>query len=182
MGALPPFCVYRVCLNQTGLTYCAMAHTKPASSRAIATTILLRLTRTCRESAKASAQPHLCRPGDVERGLGHIDLATCDQCAHLGGVLIGPCRFHQCPPGRAVAGFGDAALLAMLAGGIFTGDQAKIAHKPARIMVWTPPYSTGIEVPKWRCNPTTSERERHHEDYDDWGRFGKDGIASAWSR
>ena len=34
-------------------------------------------------------------------------------------------------------------------------------------MVWTPPFSTGIEMPKWRCNPTTSERERHHEDYDD---------------
>jgi Transposase IS116/IS110/IS902 family len=24
-----------------------------------------------------------------------------------------------------------------------------------KIMVWTPPFSTGIEVPKWRCRPTT---------------------------
>src|ERR1700676_2753106 len=28
-------------------------------------------------------------------------------------------------------------------------------------MVWTPPFSTGIKMPKWRCKPTTSERERH---------------------
>src|SRR6516165_6384087 len=31
------------CFAQTGLTCCPIAHTKPASSRAIATTILLRL-------------------------------------------------------------------------------------------------------------------------------------------
>src|ERR1700674_4382998 len=49
-------------------------------------------------------------------------------------------------------------------------------------MVWTPPFSTGIEVPKWRCKPTTYERERHHEDYDDWDRFGKNGVSSAWGR
>src|SRR6266540_848885 len=49
-------------------------------------------------------------------------------------------------------------------------------------MVWTPPFSTGIEMPKWRFRPTTSERERHHEDYDDWDRFGKDVVSSAWRR
>ncbi len=23
------------------------------------------------------------------------------------------------------------------------------------VMEWTPPFSNGIEVPKWRCEPTT---------------------------
>src|SRR5207237_7081489 len=45
----------------------------------------------------------------------------------------------------------------------------------ANLMVWTPRFSTGIEMPKWSCKPTTFERERHHEDYDDWDRFGKNG-------
>ena len=43
-------------------------------------------------------------------------------------------------------------------------------------MVWTPPFSTGIEVPEWRCNPTTSERERQHERYDDWDRFCNNSL------
>src|ERR1700680_4752522 len=64
----------------------------------------------------------------------------------------------------------------------------RVARKPRTtrndpsLMVWTPPFSTGIEVPKWRCKPTTYERERHHEDYDHWDRFGKNGVSSAWGR
>jgi hypothetical protein len=50
------------------------------------------------------------------------------------------------------------------------------------LMEWTPPFSTGIEVPKWRCKPTTAERERHNQDYDDRDRSGKGGVASAWGR
>ena len=38
-------------------------------------------------------------------------------------------------------------------------------------MEWTPPFSTGIEVPKWRCKTGHfTARERHGEDYDDWDR------------
>src|SRR5438034_8025069 len=39
-----------------------------------------------------------------------------------------------------------------------------IADHP-HLMVWTPPFSTGIEVPKWKFNQTPSERESPHEDY-----------------
>ncbi len=108
-----------------GLTCCAMAHTKPASSRAIATTILLRLTPRAASRRKRAHSRTCAFQAMSSAALGAVDLATRDQRAHLRRVLIGPCRFHQCASGRAVAGFGDGALAATFTGGIFTRDRAQ---------------------------------------------------------
>ena len=100
----------------------------------MATTILLRFRPGARESAKAGAQSQLalsrrCRAPALGTSVWRRAMIA----THLGGVLIGPRRLDQCAPGRAIAGFGDGALMAMLTGGIFTGDQAEIAHQLARM-------------------------------------------------
>jgi hypothetical protein len=52
-----------------------------------------------------------------------------------------------------------------------------------KLMGWTPPSCNGIKVPKWKwVQSTKKERSVRNEDYDNWDRFGKEPVSSAWRR
>ena len=91
-----------------GLTCCAIAHTKPASSRAIATTILLRLTRRaasrrkrahsrpCAFQAMSSAAlgtsypSHLPELVEAIRDLLRVRAQRISRQNHIAGVRVRP--------------------------------------------------------------------------------------------
>lgn len=114
-----------------GLTRWAAAQTNPASSRATATTILLRFrprALSLRNRAHG-AQAQLRFPGDVDGGFRQIGLAPSDDGTHSGVVLIGPGGFDQSTACGAITGFGDRTLSAPRPGGVFAGDHAEVTHE-----------------------------------------------------
>ena len=54
--------------------------------------------------------------------------------ADLGRIPVGPSALDEGPAGERVAGFGDAALAAAFATGVFTGGEAERAHERSRIL------------------------------------------------
>src|SRR6266478_4359930 len=54
--------------------------------------------------------------------------------AHFRRIPIGPRPFHERAPGVAVAGLGDAALMAPRSRRVLRGGQPKIAHELARVV------------------------------------------------
>ena len=109
------------------------AQRKPASSRATATVATVeRLPcwvrwrwRWCR---RTWALPGAL--GDVGRD---VRLDGGDALADAGGVLVVPGGLDQQPAGVPVAGLGDVAAVALVAGGVLAGGQAEEAHQLARV-------------------------------------------------
>ena len=79
----------------------------------------------------AMMQAGLSFPGEIGDGFGEAFLTEAQLAADAGGDAVVPSGFDQCPTSDRVAHFGDAALNSVLAGGVFAGDQAKIAHELA---------------------------------------------------
>ena len=79
----------------------------------------------------AMMQAGLSLPGQVGDGFGETFLTEAQLAADAGGDAVVPSGFDQRAASDGVAHFGDAALNSILAGGVFAGDQAKIAHELA---------------------------------------------------
>lgn len=77
----------------------------------------------------APCQAQLGAPGDVADGFGLALLAHLDEAAHLGFEAVVPCGLDQDAPGVCVAGLGDAALTAGLAGAVIGRHQPKICRQ-----------------------------------------------------
>src|SRR5262245_3859188 len=79
------------------------------------------------QSAEAAAETDLGLPGDVADGLGQTLEALLDVWRDLGGEAIGPGALDENATGVSVAGLGDAAETATLAGGVHAGDESEEA-------------------------------------------------------
>ena len=79
------------------------------------------------QASVALSEPQLSAPGDVAQGFGLALLTHHETAADLGSEAIGPGGFDQDASGMAVAGFGDAALVADLNGGVFEGTRPRYA-------------------------------------------------------
>jgi hypothetical protein len=104
---------------------------KAQSSRAMATTILLRHEAPCGQAHEAGVEPVLCLPAQGEHLTGLSALAVREFFTDLGRrrVMLG--TFNEDPPRVGVACFGDSSLATFVAAGRFTGNQPKISHKLA---------------------------------------------------
>ena len=96
--------------SAAGGTCWAIAHTKPASSRAIASGDDIGRLAGPDEPAIARAQPHLPLPGDVADRLWLPLLSQQQLPADPGREAVTPGRFDQQPTGRAIAGLGEARI------------------------------------------------------------------------
>ena len=96
-----------------------MAHIKPTSSRAMATTTWLACLPRAHQLSVAFTQPHLGLPTDVLDGFGLLFQSQLEVATDLGRIAVGPGAFDQGATGMGIAGFGDRTLPASLATGIF---------------------------------------------------------------
>ena len=110
-------------------TSLAMAHMKPVSSRAMATVTTLACFPRAHESSVTFTQSDLGFPTDVLDDFGLFFESQLQMSADLGGIAIRPGPFDQDASGMGVAGFGNRPLPALLAGGIFRGNQAQKLHQ-----------------------------------------------------
>jgi len=76
----------------------------------------------------AVMQPALGFPGNVGDGFWQTFLPLFQVGTQAGGGAILPRGFDQGAAGWGVTHFGDAALLAVVAGGVFAGNQSEITH------------------------------------------------------
>ena len=75
------------------------------------------------QSSEALTKPDLCFPSNVLNDFGEPFIAFPDMRRDLGRVSIGPCTLDECAPSPGVSSFGNRPLAAVLAGGVFGGDQ-----------------------------------------------------------
>jgi hypothetical protein len=88
---------------------------KAQSSRAMATTILLRHEAPCGQAHEAGVEPVLCLPAQGEHLTGLSALAVREFFTDLGRrrVMLG--TFNEDPPRVGVAGFRDGSLATFVA-------------------------------------------------------------------
>ena len=109
----------------------AVAQTKPASSRAMATTIVRSsLPRLAACSSAGGGAVRRAGARDGERVL--VARRRGMRVAGARAAAVIPGRLDQQPAGVVVAGLGDRALRALSAGGVLAGDQADEAHELPR--------------------------------------------------
>ena len=81
------------------------------------------------EVDEAVVEASLGLPGDLGEGFGQAFLTFEQVWGDAGRAAVAPGRLDQGATSRAVAHFGDATLAAILAGGVFAGNQAQITHE-----------------------------------------------------
>lgn len=79
----------------------------------------------------AMMQAGLRLPGQIGDGFGEAFLAEAQFAADACGEAVVPGGFDQSSASNGIAHFGDAALLAIIAGGVFAGNQAEVPHELA---------------------------------------------------
>ena len=87
-----------------------------------------------RQVLVAVMQTQLGFPGNVRNGFGQTFLALFQMGTDPRRNTVLPGGFDQGAPGRAVAHFGDATLLAVGAGGVFAGNQPQVTHQLAGVL------------------------------------------------
>src|SRR5882757_4870442 len=93
------------------------------------TDLVLRQLASHAQMSEAFGQAQLCAPGDVAHRFGLALLADLQATADSGAVAISPGRLDEHAPSVLVAGLGDAALTAGLAGGELRGHQSQVSHQ-----------------------------------------------------
>src|SRR6266436_1921949 len=93
------------------------------------TDFILRQLTPHAQMSEAFGQTQLCVPGDVAYGFGLTLLAHLQTTADSGAVAIRPSRLDEHASSVLVAGLGDAALMAGLAGGELRGHQSQVSHQ-----------------------------------------------------
>ncbi len=77
----------------------------------------------------ALAEAHLGFPTDILDRLGHVFQAQLQMATDLGRVAIGSGPLNEDPASMSVARLGDTPLPTALPTGVFTGNEAKVAHE-----------------------------------------------------
>jgi len=82
----------------------------------------------------ALAEADLGGPADVLDGRTDLFEAHLQLSADLGWIAVGPGTFDEVSAGMAVAGLGDATLVALCAAGVFGGCEAEVGHELPRVV------------------------------------------------